>query len=45
MLLIRMMAFEYTSTEDSSYKEVGKYKIDGNNSMKCLYSDEEEWIL
>ena len=32
--------FEYTSTEDSSYKEVGKYKIDGNKLYE-MYSDEE----
>lgn len=36
--------FEYTSTEDSSYKEVGKYKIDGNKLYE-MYSDEEEWII
>ena len=36
--------FEYTSTEDSSYKEVGKYKIDGNKFYE-MYSDEEEWII
>jgi hypothetical protein len=28
--------FEYTSTEDNSYKEVGKYKIDGNK---------EDWTI
>ena len=33
-----------TSTEDSSYKEVGKYKIDGNKLYE-MYSDEEEWII
>ena len=36
--------FEYTSAEDSSYKEVGKYKIDGNKLYE-MYSDEEEWII
>ena len=36
--------FEYTSTEDSSYKEVGKYKIDGNKLYE-MFSDEEEWII
>jgi len=36
--------FEYTSTEDNSYKEVGKYKIDGNKLYE-MYSDEEEWII
>ena len=36
--------FEYTSTEDSSYKEVGKYKIDGNKLYE-MYSDEDEWII
>lgn len=36
--------FEYTSTEDSFYKEVGKYKIDGNKLYE-MYSDEEEWII
>ena len=36
--------FEYTSTEDSSYKEVGKYKIDGKKLYE-MYSDEEEWII
>ena len=36
--------FEYTSTEDSSYKEVGKYKIDGNKLYE-MYNDEEEWII
>ena len=35
--------FEYTSSEDSSYKEVGKYKIDGNKLYE--YSDEDEWII
>ena len=33
-----------TSTEDSSYKEVGKYKIDGNKLYE-MYNDEEEWII
>lgn len=37
-------AFEYTSTEDSSYKEVGRYKIDGNKLYE-MYSDEEEWAI
>ena len=36
--------FEYTSSEDSSYKEVGKYKIDGNKLYE-MYSDEDEWII
>lgn len=36
--------FEYTSTEDSSYKEVGKYKIDGNKFYE-MYNDEKEWII
>ena len=36
--------FEYTSTKDNSYKEVGKYKIDGNKLYE-MYSDEEEWII
>lgn len=36
--------FEYTSTEDNSYKEVGKYKIDGNKLYK-MFSDEDEWII
>lgn len=36
--------FEYTSTEDSSYKEVGKYKIDGNKLYE-MYNDEKEWII
>ena len=36
--------FEYTSTEDSSYKEVGKYKIDGNKLYE-MFSDEDEWII
>ena len=36
--------FEYTNTEDSSYKEVGKYKIDGNKLYE-MYNDEEEWII
>ena len=36
--------FEYTSTEDNSYKEVGKYKIDGKKLYE-MYSDEEEWII
>lgn len=36
--------FEYTSTEDSSYKEVGKYKIEGNKLYE-MYSDEDEWII
>lgn len=36
--------FEYTSAEDSSYKEVGKYKIDGNKLYE-MYGDEEEWII
>ncbi len=36
--------FEYTSTEDNSYKEVGKYKIDGNKLYE-MYSDEEDWII
>lgn len=30
--------------EDSSYKEVGKYKIDGNKLYE-MYNDEEEWII
>lgn len=37
-------AFEYTSTEDSSYKEVGKYKIDGKKLYE-MFSDEDEWII
>ena len=36
--------FEYTSTEDNSYKEVGKYKIDGNKLYE-MFSDEEEWLI
>lgn len=36
--------FEYTSAEDSSYREVGKYKIDGKKLYE-MYSDEEEWII
>lgn len=36
--------FEYTSTEDNSYKEMGKYKIDGNKLYE-MYSDKEEWII
>lgn len=36
--------FEYISTEDSSYKEVGKYKIDGNKLYE-VFSDEDEWII
>ena len=36
--------FEYTSTENSSYKEVGKYKIDGNKLYE-MFSDEDEWII
>lgn len=36
--------FQYTSTEDNSYKEVGKYKIDGNKLYE-MYSDEEDWII
>lgn len=36
--------FEYTSTEDSSYKEVGKYKIEGNKLYE-MYSGEDEWII
>lgn len=36
--------FEYTSAEDSSYKEVGKYKIDGNKLYE-MFSDEDEWII
>ena len=36
--------FECTSTEDSSYKEVGKYKIDGNKLYE-MYSDEDEWAI
>ena len=36
--------FEYTSTEDSSYKEVGRYKIDGNKLYE-MYSDEDEWAI
>lgn len=36
--------FEYISTEDSSYKEVGKYKIDGNKLYE-MFSDEDEWII
>ena len=36
--------FEYTSTENSSYKEVGKYEIDGDKLYE-MYSDEEEWII
>ena len=36
--------FEYTSSEDSSYKEVGKYKIDANKLYE-MYSDEDEWII
>ncbi|RGM92964.1 hypothetical protein DXB87_02730 [Phocaeicola plebeius] len=36
--------FEYTSTEDNSYKEMGKYKIDGNKLYE-MFSDEDEWII
>ena len=36
--------FEYTSTEDGSYNEVGKYKIDGKKLYE-MYSDEDEWII
>ena len=36
--------FEYTSTEDNSYKEVGKYKIDGNKLYE-MFSDEEDWTI
>lgn len=36
--------FEYTSAEVSSYKEVGKYKIDGNKLYE-MYSDEDEWAI
>ena len=36
--------FEYTSTEDSSYKEVGKYKIDGKKLYE-MFSDEDEWLI
>lgn len=36
--------FEYTSTEDSSYKEVGKYKIESSKLYE-MYSDEDEWII
>lgn len=36
--------FEYASTEDSSYKEVGKYKIEGNKLYE-MYSGEDEWII
>ena len=36
--------FEYTSAEDGSYKEVGKYKIDGNKLYE-MYSDEDEWAI
>ena len=36
--------FEYTSTEDNSYKEVGKYKIDGKKLYE-MFSDEDEWLI
>ncbi|WP_455667429.1 hypothetical protein [Phocaeicola sp.] len=36
--------FEYTSTEDNSYKEVGKYKIDGKKLYE-MFSDEDEWAI
>lgn len=36
--------FEYTSTEDSFYREVGKYKIEGNKIYE-MFSDEDEWII
>lgn len=36
--------FEYTSTEDSSYKEAGKYKIESSKLYE-MYSDEDEWII
>lgn len=36
--------FEYTSTENPLYNEVGKYKIDGNKLYE-MFSDEDEWII
>ena len=36
--------FEYTSTEDNSYKEVGKYKIDGKKLYE-MFSDVDEWLI
>ena len=36
--------FEYTSTEDSSYKEAGKYKIESSKLYE-MYSGEDEWII
>ncbi len=36
--------FEYTSTEETDYKEVGKWKIEGNKLYE-LFSDEEEYLI
>ena len=36
--------FKYTSTDDATYSEVGKYKIDGTKLYE-MFSDEDEWTI
>ncbi|WP_165027320.1 lipocalin family protein [Dysgonomonas sp. ZJ279] len=35
--------FEYTSTKETDYKEVGKYKIE-SDKLYQMFSDEEDWV-
>lgn len=35
--------FEYTDSEDADYKEVGKWKIESDNKLYFLFSDEDTW--
>jgi len=35
--------FEYTDSEDTDYKEVGKWKIESDGKLYFLFSDDDTW--